>query len=148
MDDTSSLFKTTKFTIIRYQRELVHISDIGSQKDSASPRKHKLPLIDHISSALNHFLMLDKNGDMWAMGITKLGQRTSSRNSGRYLNPRLVSVINRGRRRRQNKRMRFKKIACGVHHNVAISNDGDLYSWGQNMWLQCGHNKKDSGYND
>jgi len=90
--------------------------------------------------------MLDVKGSIWKMGVTKLGQRWCSRK--KYLCPQRVSVINAARNRRATKKIKFIKIACGNHHNLAISSSNQLYSWGQNIWLQCGHPSNQCGYGD
>eukprot|EP01084_Bolivina_argentea_P064584 117767_1 len=136
--------------IIRYQRTLLRISDIESQDDGLSSsrigKNKKLPQISEIASGVNHFLMLDVYGNVWKMGVTKLGQRWCARNTKKYLCPQRVSVINIAQNRRATKRIKFVHISCGNHHNLAISTDQQLYSWGQNIWLQCGHPKDQCGY--
>jgi len=84
-----------------------------------------------IASGLDHILMLDNDGTMWEMGVTILGQRTSIRNQHHYLQPRRVGL--------KNWKVKFRAIRCGSHYNLAISSDNDLYTWGQNNYLQCGH---------
>jgi len=91
----------------------------------------KLGEMIDIASGLDHMLMLDIDGNIWEMGVTCLGQRTSKRNQHYYLKPRRVGMKNKG--------VRFKAVRCGSHYNLAISKDGDLYTWGQNNYLQCGH---------
>jgi len=84
-----------------------------------------------IASGLDHMLMLDVEGTIWEMGVTILGQRTSKRNQHYYLQPRMVGLKKWG--------TKFRAIRCGSHHNLAISTNHDLYTWGQNNYLQCGH---------
>jgi len=84
-----------------------------------------------IASGLDHMLMLDVDGNIWEMGVTILGQRTSKRNQHYYLQPRRVGL--------KNWEVKFKAIRCGSHYNLAISSNNDLYTWGQNNYLQCGH---------
>eukprot|EP00493_Phyllostaurus_siculus_P025469 UN25813 len=96
-------------------------------------KERTLPPIVDVKSGADHFLMLDEDGRIWEMGVTVMGQRTSKRNQKKYLVPRMAPVVG------SNPNLRFKKIACGSHYNLAISKGGDLYTWGQNMWMQCGH---------
>merc|ERR1712130_955106 len=135
--------------IVRYQRSLKKLSNIDSMDDglqsSRIGRNKTLPEIQSIASGVNHFLMLTKKGDIWKMGVTKLGQRWCPRNTKKYLMPQRVSLV---KNKKSNKRVRFIKIGCGNHHNVAISDQGQLYSWGQNIWLQCGHPPDQCGYGD
>lgn len=92
-----------------------------------------LPPIVDVQSGADHFLMLDDTGHIWEMGITVMGQRSSKRNQKKYLIPRKSPLVG------SRAHLRFTKIRCGSHFNLAISREGDLYSWGQNMWMQCGH---------
>merc|ERR1712130_636233 len=138
--------------IIRYQRTLRKLGNIESQDDglqsSRIGKNKQLPQISMIASGVNHFLMLDIKGSIWKMGVTKLGQRWCSRNTKKYLCPQRVSVINAAKNKRCTKKVKFIKIACGNHHNLAISSSNQLYSWGQNIWLQCGHRSDQCGYGD
>jgi len=91
----------------------------------------KIAKMIDIASGLDHMLMLDVDGTLWEMGVTILGQRTSKRNQHYYLQPRRVGL--------KNWEAKFRAISCGSHYNLAISRDNDLYTWGQNNYLQCGH---------
>eukprot|EP01084_Bolivina_argentea_P064583 117766_1 len=142
--------------IIRYQRTLYKISSIASQKDglafSQITKNKILQPIKKIASGADHFVMLDCYGEIWMMGVTKLGQKWSERNASKYLSPHRINsnVIttspNKNNKKRHN--VKFLDIACGNYHNIAISYDRKLYSWGQNVWLQCGYLKEQSGYNN
>ena len=33
-------------------------------------------------------------------------------------------------------------VACGSHHSLALTNEGDVYAWGQNNCGQIGSGKK------
>jgi len=98
---------------------------------SNGDEQKKLGKMMDIASGLDHMLMLDVDGTIWEMGVTILGQRTSKRNQKHYLQPRRVGL--------KNWRAKFRAIRCGSHYNLAISKDQDLYTWGQNNYLQCGH---------
>jgi len=93
-----------------------------------------LPPIVDVQSGVDHFLMLDDDGRIWEMGVTVMGQRCSKRNQKKYLIPRMSPMVGR------NEFLRFSKIRCGSHFSLAITkNTGELYTWGQNIWMQCGH---------
>ena len=34
-------------------------------------------------------------------------------------------------------------VACGSHHSLALTNEGDVYAWGQNNCGQIGSGKKE-----
>jgi len=105
---------------------------IGSTRSSNGDVEQKPigKMID-VASGLDHMLMLDVAGNIWEMGVTNLGQKRSRRNWHFYLQPRRVGL--------KNWDIRFKAIRCGSHTNLAISTEDDLYTWGQNNYLQCGH---------
>jgi len=108
---------------------LEYINTANTSKGDVEQKK--LGTMIDIASGLDHMLMLDIEGNIWEMGITILGQRTSKRNQHYYLQPRRIGMKKKG--------LRFKAIRCGSHYNLAISKDGDLYTWGQNNYMQCGH---------
>ena len=35
-------------------------------------------------------------------------------------------------------------VACGSHHSLALTNEGDVFAWGQNNCGQIGSGKKES----
>jgi len=94
--------------------------------------KQKIARMTDIGSGLDHMLMLDVDGNVWEMGVTIFGQRTSRRLQHTYLQPRRVPL-----------KEKIRAIRCGSHYNLAISRDNDLYTWGQNLFLQCGHEKSE-----
>ena len=112
------------------------------------------PRVVAIASGDHHFLMLDESGRIWGMGIMKLGQRFSKRIAQKQLRPRLIGCVNSKFGRNElgktifKRNVLFKKIACGSYHNLAISKDGDLYTWGQNHFRQCGFHNSYNGHND
>lgn len=36
----------------------------------------------------------------------------------------------------------FKKVSAGFTHALAINANGDVYSWGEGVFLQLGHGNK------
>jgi len=94
-------------------------------------QQKKIAKMKDIASGLDHMLMLDVDGNLWEMGVTCLGQRTSRRNQHTYLQPRRVGIKDRS--------IKFRAVRCGSHYNLAITTENDLYTWGQNNFHQCGH---------
>ncbi|MES1915934.1 MAG: hypothetical protein MHM6MM_007811 [Cercozoa sp. M6MM] len=82
-----------------------------------------------MASGVNHALAIDSLGHLWTWGVPSLGQRVSRRVRHKWLAPRRADVG----------RLRFDKVWCGFHSNFALSRDGRLYSWGQNVHMQTGH---------
>jgi len=74
------------------------------------------------------------------MGITKLGQRISGRVEEKYLQPKRTNLLfNKILLDLKKIEFRAKDIVCGTHFNLILTQNGQLYSWGQNNWFQTGH---------
>lgn len=128
----------TKKTVLKQETffNIRHYEDTNKQIK-------KLPSIIRLSSGNNHFLMLDENCYVWEMGITKLGQRISERIEKEYLKPRrMILKIRKISFNLKRFEFRAKDIICGTHFNLVLSQDGQIYSWGQNNWFQTGHINK------
>lgn len=91
--------------------------------------------IKQISCGNDHFLALDKNGTVFAMGDDTFGQcgqgeGESKRNrvppffEMRYGKPVKVKF--------PDPKTKIKKICSGYRHNLAISEEGHIYGWGYN----------------
>ena len=44
------------------------------------------------------------------------------------------------------KGLSIKQIYCGSHHNAAIANDGNLYTWGSNQYGALGRQSIDARF--
>ncbi|CAK4083269.1 unnamed protein product [Aphanomyces euteiches] len=53
-----------------------------------------------------------------------------------------VSSSDRPLKLRQSNHLTFTSVACGGYHTAAISNGGDLYTWGRNFEGQLGHSSQ------
>ncbi|TGZ51677.1 RCC1 and BTB domain-containing protein 1-like [Temnothorax longispinosus] len=81
-----------------------------------------------------HVLMLTKEGEVFSWGhngYCELGNGTC--NQG--LTPTLVNMPTLGNGLNMK---RIVDIACGSHHSVALTEDGEVYAWGQNNCGQVG----------
>lgn len=79
----------------------------------------------------SHTLFLTNNG-LYAMGCNKLGQLGIDESSQRMniaLQPMLIKAFD-------NKNI--TQISAGQHHNAVVADD-QLYTWGWNVYAQCGH---------
>lgn len=119
----------TKTTLKRLEKP-TRLEYVASSNTKGNERQ-RLPAIVDIASGLDHMLMVDVDGNLWEMGVTLLGQRSSSRNQHLYLQPRRVGLKQRS--------VKFSAVRCGSHFNIAVSRDKDLFTWGQNNYMQCGH---------
>ena len=90
-----------------------------------------------IATGCRHNLFLDSNGVVWTSGdhhSGKLGYSilVTDRHKNHVSNVKKIEYfIEKG--------IKLKDIQCGFAHNLALSVDGKIYSWGLNNWGQCGH---------
>lgn len=89
-----------------------------------------IPALKMIACGLDHFIGLDKQGKLWAMGDDTFGQCGQGGSNRQAVAPFFEF--------RQRKPVEVKvpakitKIACGFRHSLAIGEDGRLFGWGFN----------------
>jgi len=92
------------------------------QHVSAGGRKYKA-----ISAGSMHSLAIAENGDLYACGHNLWGQlglgNTADRNTLQHVNT---------------SSLKYKVIAGGQEHSLAIAENGDLYAWGRNAFGELG----------
>ncbi|ADM11438.1 alpha-tubulin suppressor-like protein [Encephalitozoon intestinalis ATCC 50506] len=116
-----------------------------SEGISFEPVKVPLKNIRALSAGQSFIAALDSKDVIYTFGSNEfgeLGRRTSERNKLRALIPDAVTTP---RKRLQNHR--FKSIASGLNHLIALNTDGEAYCWGSNLYGQLGHDKAESTFN-
>nr|XP_027205364.1 probable E3 ubiquitin-protein ligase HERC4 [Dermatophagoides pteronyssinus] len=116
------------FVVILTDDGLVYLA---SNKNSPWKTNNNLRLIstgndrfEMIACGCIHFLLLRKDGTVFALGDNCYGVLTGNSDSHITLvNTRLNNV---------------KIIACGGFHNLALTNTNEIYSWGYNNYGQLG----------
>ncbi len=96
-----------------------------------------------VSAGQHHSLILKADGTVFAMGYNAYGQlgNITLANKATYSTEIVPVWIKEGQEQLSN----IKKIAAGYNHNVALSNDGEVYTWGYNGYGQLGNgNTKDT----
>lgn len=83
--------------------------------------------VKHISCGMRHMAVIFEDDHVWTSGDGSKGQLGIIDADGNVFRKATVPVRNR-----------FVAIACGQHHNVALSIDGDVYIWGDNKHGQLG----------
>ncbi|TSJ86187.1 hypothetical protein FPK29_00270 [Bifidobacterium polysaccharolyticum] len=88
-----------------------------------------------ICTGTNHTLAIDKEGTAWAWGDNGYGRL----GNGTVKNARTPTQIN-GFLQQNNADTGFKaaRISAGSQHSLAIGQDGNAYSWGDNQYGQLG----------
>ena len=94
----------------------------------------KIPLDNIVMVAVGdrHSLALDADGTVWAWGANGVGQVGS--NSLEQSVPYPTKVVDENRNPLQN----IVAIAAGANHSLALTKDGEVYAWGQNIRGQLG----------
>lgn len=82
-----------------------------------------------IASGQHHTIVLDSSGKVYAMGRAEYGRLGSGEDAKETTSPVLVAALEWNP---------ICKIACGEAVSLAVSNKGDLYSWGFGSCLQLG----------
>lgn len=87
---------------------------------------------DIVSVAAGHYhsLALDRNGNIWSWGSNDQGQLGLGANVGRIWEPRLVTAI---------RDTVISEIAAGASHSLAVSKNGELFTWGEGDSGRLGH---------
>eukprot|EP01083_Nonionella_stella_P073084 197374_1 len=88
-----------------------------------------------IATGMNHSIFLGLDGNVWSCGSNKYRQRGMGVRPVRqaldgykslkipYFSSHCIKII---------------EIKCGLHHNLALDIDGKLWTWGWNLYGQCG----------
>eukprot|EP01084_Bolivina_argentea_P088248 159347_1 len=82
----------------------------------------------HICVGGYHSLVLMDDGHVWSFGDNDCGQLGHG-DASNINTPKLIESL---------KQYKIKHISCGSNHCIAISNDNNVFSWGDNDNSQCG----------
>lgn len=93
------------------------------------------PKIIKISAGHKHSALLTEDGKVWTFGSGNCGALGHAMDFSDKHWPTLVLPL-------QNKRI--VDIDCGQHHMLALSDDGQVYSWGMSRNGQCGRPRTDA----
>lgn len=86
-------------------------------------------IITSVACGNQHSVALDEWGQSFSWGSDSMGQLGSNLGAHAQDKPKFVKVL---------ATKHVIQIACGAYHSIALTNNGDLYSWGANSYGQCG----------
>ncbi|XP_055912225.1 probable E3 ubiquitin-protein ligase HERC4 isoform X2 [Eupeodes corollae] len=105
------------------------------------PTKRPQPLtvlenydIKQVSCGANHSLALDEWGHIYSWGLDDYGQLGIGDSETRQTVPKILKHL---------VSKHLVQIACGHNHCLALSNSGELFAWGSNMYGQLGFDNSD-----
>jgi len=135
LKENGEVFQHTIIDQTKFKTELpIEVSILKTPK-----KVGELKNIVQIAAGENHFVALDKDGFIWAMGddtLGQCGQGGQKRNTAppffekAYKNPVKINLPN------------ITKITCGSNHTLAINMDGVVFGWGSNSNIQLSHQQE------
>lgn len=93
-----------------------------------------LPPLTMIATGQDHFLGLDKKGQVWAMGDDTFGQCGQGGEGRAAMAPFTETRLSRPKVVQLDQKV--TKIVSGFRHSLAITESGQLYGWGFNSMQQ------------
>lgn len=104
-----------------------------SDANFSAPQKVTFPeenvRISKVALGFRHSLALDENGKLWVWGQNAAGCLGNGTNNGEYLRPRPLKV---------NSDQKIIDIAAGKNVSAAVTETGQLYTWGNNDFAGIG----------
>jgi alpha-tubulin suppressor-like RCC1 family protein len=86
-------------------------------------------IIVDVKCGFGHSLAKTKDGKLYAWGYNVNGQIGNGSGNVFQKEPILINGF----------KDQIIKISCGFHHSMALTKDGNVYSWGNNSWGQLGN---------
>jgi hypothetical protein len=108
----------------------------GQKKSSAIPLAIPLNVVvRQVTCGALHTAVVTEGGYVYTWGDAKYGKLGQSKEVLEHdtKTPQMVEALNR---------VFIVAVACGRHHTVALSADGDVYSWGWGKAGQLGHGNR------
>jgi len=91
-----------------------------------------------------HFSMaLDKEGNVWSWGSAENGSTGRNTDGKQIGKGKATYAVHMPQKISFPQGTKIKKIVCGVSHTVALSEEGDVYTWGFGGYGRLGHKKQE-----
>ncbi|CAH0605431.1 unnamed protein product [Chrysodeixis includens] len=113
-------------------------NDVGQLGRNTDHKEGKIPAlvdtfkdctISSVDCGMQHSVALDEWGQLFSWGSDSMGQLGSNLGTHAQDKPKFVKGL---------ATKNVIQVACGAYHSIALTNNGDLYSWGANSYGQCG----------
>ncbi|XP_021187331.1 probable E3 ubiquitin-protein ligase HERC3 isoform X2 [Helicoverpa armigera] len=85
--------------------------------------------VSAVACGIQHSVALDEWGQLFSWGSDSMGQLGSNLGTHAQDKPKFVKGL---------ATRNVIQVACGAYHSIALTNNGDLFSWGANSYGQCG----------
>ncbi|XP_050562405.1 probable E3 ubiquitin-protein ligase HERC3 isoform X1 [Spodoptera frugiperda] len=85
--------------------------------------------VSSVACGIQHSVAVDEWGQLFSWGSDSMGQLGSNLGMHAQDKPKFVKVL---------ATRNVIQVACGAYHSIALTNNGDLFSWGANSYGQCG----------
>jgi alpha-tubulin suppressor-like RCC1 family protein len=126
---------------------------LGDEKDTYAPYKME-PFseskIVQVAAGGHHSAAINEDGEVftwgWSGSLWKLGGLGHGRGKLGYLGYGIPENIKRPKKVEGLSGVKIVQIACGHHHTLALSDEGEIYSWGRGDWGRLGHGNNASVY--
>ncbi|XP_060103053.1 probable E3 ubiquitin-protein ligase HERC6 [Heteronotia binoei] len=92
--------------------------------------------IVHVSCGKEHSLAICSNGRVFSWGAGTSGQLGTGELKDRLI-PKKIDGLST---------CKVIQVTCGHYHSIALTKDGRVFSWGQNVYGQLGIGKEDSSH--
>ncbi|KAM4807528.1 putative E3 ubiquitin-protein ligase HERC3 [Rhinophrynus dorsalis] len=112
-----------------YQGQLGHCCDGVEQGQVTALADER---IIHVACGQSHTLALNYQGQLFSWGVGSDGQLGHATTDLYIAVPRLIKKLNQHK---------IQQVSCGNHHCLALADDGQLFTWGQNQHGQLGLGK-------
>jgi alpha-tubulin suppressor-like RCC1 family protein len=101
-----------------------------SLKGTFGVQKDRIPgKIKQVAAGLNHSVLLDAQGKVWSFGVSSRGQLGHGDYDSQLAPKKVGGTL---------AREVVTAVACGQHHTVALTKNGEVFTWGMGKHGQCG----------
>ena len=114
------------------RRILERHKQLALKPQNVTPRQGRQasPIVD-VACGSYHSLALTEDGHLFAWGLNNYGQLGLGDTEPRLTAEKITLCITMTNTKNNSMEVRFRAIAAGEHHSLALAMDGTLYAWGR-----------------